>query len=339
MLEGSVGVLLVNLGTPDSPTLRDVNRYLIEFLTDSRVIDFPWLKRQLLVRGLIVPARLKQSTKLYQKLWTDQGSPLLYHSVNLKKSLQESLGQNYKVALAMRYQNPSIEKGLKELVAHSVKSIIILPLFPQYASATTGSVQQKVMEIVSQWVNIPAMTFIDGFHQERDFIEALCERGRQYELASYDHILFSFHGLPERQIQKADLKGCCLKSNCCEKPSHSLCYRKQCYETAWAIAEGLNLTPDRYSVCFQSRLGKEPWIQLYASDVIHDCAKKGYRSLLVFSPSFVCDCLETISEIGEEYDLEFKKVGGKKLQLVEGLNDHPIFVKALHRLICSKNNA
>lgn len=313
-----IGVLLVNLGTPNSPAPRDVYHYLNEFLTDGRVIDYPWLKRQLLVRAGIVPLRFRQSAKLYKKIWTDQGSPLLVYGQALRSTLEQALGEHYRIALAMRYQNPSIQKGLKELQDAKVRSIIVLPLFPQYASATTGSVHQKVMEEVQKWFAIPKMTFLNSFHDDPFFIQALVERGKQYPLEAYDHILFSFHGLPERQVQKNN---------------SPFCYKMQCEQTASLIAGHLNLSTEQYSVCYQSRLGKEPWIQPYTSDIIHQCAKKGYRKLLVFSPSFVCDCLETICEISYEYQEEFKNLGGESLQLVEGLNTHPAFVKSLQQII------
>lgn len=323
------GVLLVNLGTPNSPKPSDVYRYLTEFLTDARVIDYPRWKRELLVRGIIVPFRFRQSAALYKKLWTSEGSPLLIHSQNDARLLQESLGPTYKVELAMRYQNPSIQKGLNSLRDSQVSEIIVLPLFPQYASATTGSIQQKVMEIVKEWPTIPKMTFISSYETDPRMIEAFCERGRKYPIESYDGVLFSFHGLPMRQIKKADCTNTCLSSKCCEKleARNRHCYSAQCYATARAIAMSLSIK--NYQICFQSRLGNEPWLQPYASDILHECAAKGMKKLLVFSPSFVSDCLETTLEIGEEYAAEFIQAGGKSLQLVEGLNSHPLWIEAL----------
>lgn len=326
---------MVNLGTPNSPQPRDVFHYLNEFLTDKRVMNLPWLKRQILVRGMIVPLRYKQSAEQYRSLWTEKGSPLLMHSQEVEKKLQEVLGPSYTIVLAMRYQFPSIPEGLKKLKQERVDEIMILPLFPQYASATTGSVYQKVMQEIQTWEVIPKLVFINQFFDHEGFIEAFCARAQQYSIPEYDHILFSFHGLPEKHIHEANPGGRCLSESCCQQLSQEnrSCYKAQCYATAHAIAKRLTLQRDHYTVCFQSRLGKEPWLQPYAADTLHVCAQKGYKHLLVFSPSFVCDCLETTYEIAQEYQREFQKLGGEKLQLVEGLNSHPLWIEALRRLI------
>lgn len=325
----------MNLGTPRSFRPRDVFLYLNEFLTDPRVIDAPWLKRQLLVRGLIVPFRYRQSAKLYRHLWTDDGSPLLFHGQAVQKRLQELLGGDYRVVLAMRYQSPSIQEGLDQLQRESLDELIILPLFPQYASATTGSVHQKVMECLKRWQLFPKLIFLNHYFEHPALINAFCARAAQYSLCAYDHVLLSFHGLPERHIRRVDVTGRCLSNRCCEGlcGDNRFCYRAQCYATARAIAKELNLNKTDYSICFQSRLGKEPWIQPYTTDVIHACAHRGDKRLLVFSPSFVCDCLETTSEISEEYGEAFKALGGEELQLVEGLNSHPVWIEALRQMI------
>jgi len=329
------GVLLVNLGTPKSYQPKDVYRYLIEFLTDKRVIDLTWWRRQILVRGLIVPFRYKQSAEQYRKVWTEGGSPLLFHGRKVQQELQKVLGKDSVVSLGMRYQQPSITEGLEELRGQNVDEIIILPLFPQYASATTGSVYEEVMKQVQQWETFPKLVFINDFYDHPGVIQAFCARARQYTLSSYDRIIFSFHGLPERQIRKADRTGECLTKDCCKQicQTNQFCYKAQCHATARSIATELNLSVDQYRVCFQSRLGKAPWLQPYASDVLHDCAKAGDKRLLVFSPSFVCDCLETIYEISTEYQREFQEMGGEELKLVEGLNDHPLWINALKELV------
>jgi protoporphyrin/coproporphyrin ferrochelatase len=335
------GVLLINLGTPLSPTLKHVFQYLNEFLTDERVIDFQWLKRQLLVRGIIVPTRVRQSTALYRKLWTDEGSPLLFHGKAVQEKLQKSLGSKYKVALGMRYQFPSIKEALHELREAQVDEIIVVPLFPQYASATTGSVHQKVMDEVRRWQIIPELTFINSFPDEPHFIGAFCERAMQYPLETYEHILFSFHGLPERYLQDAHPSMNCVSNRCSDElvTKNQYCYKAQCYATARAIAEKLNLNREKYTVCFQSRLGKEPWIQPYTQEIITERAARGDKRVLVFCPSFVCDCLETTIEISHEYGEEFKKLGGEVLQLVEGLNSHPTWIDALQHLVKGKGRA
>jgi ferrochelatase len=333
--EKKKGVLIVNLGTPRSYQPQDVFRYLIEFLTDARVIDSSWLKRQCLVRGIIVPSRYKQSAEQYRRLWTSKGSPLLVHGQLVQQKLEQALGPSYRVVLAMRYQTPSIGEGLEKLRQEQVEELLILPFFPQYASATTGSVYQKVMECLKHWQVFPKLVFINHYFNHPGFIQAFCARAKQYALSSYDHLLFSFHGLPERQIREGDVSGNCLSQTCCQQigaNNHS-CYKAQCFATARAIAAQLNLNEKNYTICFQSRLGKEPWLQPYTSDVIHACAKARHKRLLVFSPSFVCDCLETTYEIANEYGQEFKNMGGEELQLVEGLNDHPLWIDTLYHMV------
>ncbi len=334
------GLLLVNLGTPRSHQPTDVFRYLNEFLTDPRVIDLPWLRRHFLVRGIIVPFRYKQSAEQYRRVWTEKGSPLLAHGQSVQEKLQLVLGSSYQVVLAMRYQLPTILEGLEKLRQEMVEEIIILPLFPQYASATTGSVHQQVMKSLQTWEVIPKLIFINHYFDHPLLIEAFCARAKQYDIASYDHILFSFHGLPERQIRKADPTGRCLSHQCCQEACQQrnrFCYKGQCYATAKAIATRLALHEKDYTICFQSRLGKEPWIQPYLNDVLHSCVRHGHQRLLVFSPSFVCDCLETIFEIKHEYGREFKKMGGQELQLVEGLNSHPAWIEALRRIVLEES--
>lgn len=337
-MQPSIGILLVNLGTPNSPSNADVYRYLIEFLTDERVIDSPWLQRQLLVRGLIVPFRYRQSARAYRHIWTEEGSPLKIYGRKVQQSMQANLGEAFKVELAMRYQEPTIEHGIKSLLSSGIKHLVVCPLFPQYASATTGSVHQKVMEIIKEENVIPHVTLIHEYATHPEFINAFCTIGQEYDLDSYDHILFSFHGLPKRHILKASPRGCCFQTpDCCQKMTENkfFCYSAQCYATAHAIASQLQLSENRYSLCFQSRLGKEPWLQPYASETILQLAQKGKKRVLVFCPSFVCDCLETIYEIGEEYSLEFKKAGGEALHLVHGLNDHPQWIEGLKNIILS----
>lgn len=329
----TTGILLVNLGTPKSPELKDVFHYLNEFLTDPRVIDIPWLQRQLLVRGIIVPARMRNSAACYKEIWTGEGSPLLVHGRSVQKLLQEALGTDYKVTLGMRYQEPSIEGALEPL-KHCEK-IVVLPLFPQYASASTGSVQQKVMELVKGWEVVPEMEFINSFPTQPSMIRAFAAIGEKHKPKEYDHVLFSFHGLPERHIKKADPTGHCLnRPNCCTAPnrSHS-CYRAQCVATAHAIAKELDLPPDHFSICFQSRLGKDPWIEPFTPDLLKELAEPKGQRVLVFCPAFVCDCLETTFEIGVEYQEDFQAMGGKELTLVEGLNSHPLWIQALQELV------
>lgn len=328
------GLLLVNLGTPDSPNPGDVFRYLNEFLTDERVIDIPWLQRQLLVRGAIVPIRFLASSKSYKAIWTERGSPLRFHSEDATRKLAKVLEGEWQVELAMRYQNPSIKEKLQLL--RNCSEIVVLPLFPQYASATTGSVVAKVMEEVSQWSIIPQMRFIDTFYDMPEVITAYAAQAKHLDLASYDKILFSFHGLPVRQLTKAN--SCCKKSsNCCQ--TQTSCYSAQCFKTADLLAEELNLRADQWELCFQSRLGKEPWLQPYTSDTLKRLREEGIKNILVFCPSFVADCLETIHEIGVEYAEEFKHLGGERLDLVPSLNDSEQWIEALQAIVLKPEHA
>ncbi|MBS7566217.1 ferrochelatase [Mucilaginibacter sp. Bleaf8] len=331
------GVLLVNLGTPDSPQTSDVRRYLDEFLMDGRVIDVNPAFRTFLVKGIIVPFRGPKSAKTYQKIWTDEGSPLMVYSVRAAELLKQRLGNEYHVELAMRYQNPSIASALDKLKAAQVDSIKVIALFPQYASATTGSVHDKVMEIVRTWQSIPDMSFVNSFYDNELMIEAFAQNGAKYNPESYDHILFSFHGLPQRQLIKGDdTKRHCLKAaDCCQTitDANKFCYSAQSHATARLIAEKLNIPKDKYTITFQSRLGRDPWAQPYTSEIIAELANKGNKRILVFCPAFVADCLETVYEIADEYDTEFRHLGGEKVQLVESLNDSPLWIDTLEQLV------
>ena len=334
---GKKGVLLVNLGTPDSPEVKDVRTYLDEFLMDERVIDISTLSRTLLVKGIIVPFRSPKTAKLYKEIWDENGSPLLYFSKLQAAHVQEQLGPEYHVELAMRYQSPSIATALEKMKAGLVESIQVIPLFPQYASASTGSVIQKVMEIVGKWQTIPPISFVNSFHDNEVMIETFADNAKKYKPETYDQILFSFHGLPERQLIKCDHSGqhCLKKDNCCSTLTdvNKFCYSAQCHDTARLIAKSLNIPADKYSVCFQSRLGKEPWVQPYTSDVLKELADKGKKRLLVFCPAFVADCLETLYEVTVEYGEEFKKLGGEEVQLVSSLNDHPKWIEGMVKMV------
>jgi ferrochelatase len=328
------GILLVNLGTPDSPSNSNVRKYLDEFLMDERVIDVNPILRTILVKGIIVPFRGPKSAKLYREIWSDTtGSPLMHYSLLQRELLQQRLGDEYQVELAMRYQSPSIESALNNLKDAQVR---VIPMFPHYASASTGSVLEKVMELVRKWQTIPNISFINSFHDNELMIEAFADNGIKHKPETFDHVLFSFHGLPQRQLVKSDhSKKHCLKvENCCSTltENNKFCYSAQCHETARLIANKIGLTEDKYSVCFQSRLGKDPWVQPYTSEVIEHLAEKGVKRLLVFCPAFVADCLETVHEVSVEYGEEFSALGGEHVQLVESLNDHPLWIDALVEL-------
>lgn len=328
---------MVNLGTPVSPAVRDVRKYLAEFLMDKRVIGIHPLWRFLLVHGIIVPFRGPRSARLYRNIWNHRtGSPLLHFSNLQQQLLKLELGDDYLVELGMRYQYPSIELALNKLKAAGADSITVIPLFPQYASATTGSVIAEVMRVMRRWPNILPLSIKGAFYGHPLFINAFTEKARQYCRTSYDHVLFSFHGLPEKQLRSCDPSGThCLRcKNCCAVlgAKNRNCYAAQCHETARLIALALQLNTSDYSVCFQSRLGKQEWLKPYTSGTIRQLAAMGTKRLLVICPAFVADCLETLHEIGVEYRDEFIAAGGAHLQLVESLNESLVFTRMLRAL-------
>ena len=330
-------VLLINLGTPDSPSVGDVRSYLSQFLNDPRVIDIPWLLRKILVNLIIVPFRAPKSAKIYQKLWTSDGSPLLVISQQVKDLMQTKLGNDYQVFLAMRYKNPSIPAVLEEIRKQNFSKIIVLPMFPQYASASTGSAFDEVMRVVRSWWVIPDIQFISQYYDHPLFVDALIARARQYNLEEYDHVLFSYHGLPERQVDKVYDEGLCSDHDCENEitDENKYCYKATCYATTRLIASRLNIDKTRYTVCFQSRLDKK-WLMPFSDEVVKECAEKGMKKILVFSPAFTADCLETIIEIGDEYQEIFKEHGGEKVQLVESLNTHPLWIDCLVDLVANQ---
>jgi len=330
------GILLVNLGTPKSTKTADVRKYLREFLMDGRVIDISYPFRFLLVNGIIAPFRAPKSAHEYKKLFTEKGSPLLYYSQETADLLQKTLGDSYEVRLGMRYQTPSIASALNSF-SGSVTHIIVVPLFPQYASATTGSVHDKVMEIIRKRLIIPKLTLINSYAEHPLVIKTFADLGRKHlENKPYDFVIFSYHGLPERHLKKEN-KNCVSSGyNCCEPytTGNHLCYRAQCVRTSRLIAQELGLSEHQYKITFQSRLGRDPWLQPYTDATIEQLALTGVKNLLVFSPAFVADCLETTIEIGEAYaEMFHEKSGGGHLQLVESLNTHPQWIEALRQIV------
>lgn len=335
-------VLLINLGTPDSPSVKDVQKYLFEFLNDPRVIDIPAVARFFLVNFIIVPFRAPKSAKIYQQLWVNnglpdgtKGSPILIYGKSVQQKLQKELGEYYEVHLAMRYQNPSMEVVFEELSKKNLGKIIIVPLFPQYASATTGSVYEKAMKLINKWWIIPEIKFVNQFYYEDGFISTIVERSKKYNIYEYDHVLFSYHGLPVRQVDKVYKDGTLCEEHNCEteiNETNQYCYKATCYATTRLIAEKLSLSKEKYTVCFQSRLDKN-WLGPFTDKIIIEQAKKGAKKLLVFSPAFVADCLETLIEIGVEYQKLFEEHGGQKVQLVESLNDNPMWIQTLKNIV------
>jgi ferrochelatase len=337
------GVLLIQLGTPDSPSVSDVRSYLSQFLNDPRVIDIPLLLRKILVNGIIVPFRAPKSAKVYKELWTlgNGESPLLTHSRRLKELLQaEFEGQNITVELAMRYKNPSLDVVLERMRSANYERIVILPLFPQYASASSGSAIEKAMDIIRKWWVIPEIKIISQFYENNGYIDSIVENAKKFDISDYDHILFSYHGLPERQVDKVYEGTDLCSDQPCEteiNDHNKFCYKATCYATTRLIAKRLGLSEAQYTVCFQSRLDKK-WLTPFSDKVVEDWAKKGAKKLLVFSPAFVADCLETLIEIGDEYQEIFEENGGEKVQLVPSSNTHPLFVAGLKQLIQKELN-
>lgn len=332
------GILLIQLGTPDSPSVADVRSYLSEFLNDPRVIDIPYLIRKILVNGIIVPFRAPKSAKVYKELWTlgNGESPLLTHSRQLKELLQaEFKDEPITVELAMRYKNPSLDVVLERMRKANYDRIIILPLFPQYASASSGSAIEKAMDIIRRWWVIPEIKIISQFYDNSGYIDSIVDNAQKFNLTEYDHILFSYHGLPERQVDKVyDGSDLCQDQPCETQinDENKFCYKATCYATTRLIAEKMGLTENQYTVCFQSRLDKK-WLTPFSDKVVEEWGKKGAKKLLVFSPAFVADCLETLIEIGDEYQEIFEEHGGEKVQLVPSSNTHPAFVAGMTALI------
>lgn len=330
------GVLLVNLGTPDSPSVPDVRKYLREFLMDERVIDIPYLNRWLLVNLIIAQFRAPKSARIYQQVWRPEGSPLKVYGLSNEAELQKALGNAYVVRLAMRYQNPSIPSVLKEFEKLNLEKILVIPFFPQYASATTGSVHQKVFETVKSWQTIPEIHFSGPFYNHPLLLEGFVNNARKYlDETGYDHFVFSYHGLPERQTVKAHFGKTCEEKGCTAglTAENYHCYKAQCYETTRLLAGRLGLEEGSYTTCFQSRLGKSEWIRPYTEDTIRTLREKGVQKVLAFSPAFVADCLETTIEVGEEYRDLFIEHGGTQWDLVESLNDSPLWIELLKDLV------
>jgi len=333
------GVLLIQLGTPDSPSTLDVARYLGEFLNDPRVIDLPWLIRRLLVNGIIVPFRSPKSAKIYRDLFKLNGgrSPLLEHAESVQALLQQRFKgdqEEITIEMAMRYQNPSIEAVLERMRKAGYSRIILIPLFPQYASASTGSAIEKALNIIQRWWVIPELSTVSQFYDENAYLEAVIDRASPFRLEDYDHVLFSYHGLPERQVDKVYNEGLCSDQPCDTEvnPQNQFCYKATCYATTRLLVERLGLDASRYTTCFQSRLSKQ-WLEPFSDHVIEELAKKGARKILVFSPAFVADCLETLIEISVEYQGIFEAHGGEKVELVPSLNDHPRFIDCLESMV------
>lgn len=326
------GVLLVNLGSPDSPQPKDVKKYLDEFLMDERVIDLPYLLRAFLVKGIILNTRPKKSAAAYQKIWWEDGSPLIVLSKKLQQRVQPKV--SVPVALGMRYGNPSIESGLTELQHQGVTDVLLIPLYPQFAMATTETILVLAEEIRQKKFPQMNITSVPAFYNKKEYVDALAHNV-DAELKAFEpeYLLFSYHGVPERHIRKSDItkSHCKIDGQCCvtASPAHEFCYRHQCYETTRQVAEALQLKEGTYSTSFQSRLGRDPWLQPYTDATIDELAQKGIKKLAVVTPAFVSDCLETLEEIGMEAAHSFKENGGENFKAIACLNDDEPWCDAL----------
>ena len=320
------GLLIINLGTPNQPDIKAVTTYLSEFLTDKRVIDLPAIIRYLLVYFFIIPLRAKSSAHSYQTIWTDQGSPLLKHCMNVLNQLQGALGSEIKVALGMRYGKPSIKTALDQL--KECDAITILPLYPQYSSAATGSSIEKVLQIYSLKEVIPSLTIIHEFYQHPAYIKAQAHVIQPY-LRENTHLLLSYHGIPERHIHKTGCKTICIETCPSITQKNHNCYKAQCHQTSELLAKELKLNANQYSTSFQSQLGKTPWIQPYTDAMLAKLATRGIRHLVISCPSFVADCLETLEEIGVRAKQQWLNLGGEHFDLVPCMNNAPEWIKAI----------
>ncbi|GAA3587770.1 ferrochelatase [Flavivirga amylovorans] len=332
------GVLLVNLGSPDSPDPKDVKKYLGEFLMDERVIDVPLWARNLLVKGIILNTRPKASAAAYKKIWWDEGSPLIVLSERLQNKIQKEV--DVPVALAMRYGSMTIKKGLQELVDKGIDEVLLFPLYPQYAMATTETITVLAEELRQQYFPNLKIESVLAFYNKPDYIEVLSNSiKRHLEDKNYEHVLFSYHGVPERHIRKSDVtkSHCKIDGSCCATPSkaHEFCYRHQCYEVTRLVAETLEFKEGTYSTSFQSRLGFDPWLLPYTDRTIERLGKQGIKNMAIVTPAFVSDCLETLEEIAMEGQEIFHEMGGKDFTTVPCLNDDDEFVNLLSKWITS----
>ncbi|MEI6949184.1 ferrochelatase [Paraflavisolibacter sp. H34] len=330
-------VVLMNLGSPDSTRVKDVKRYLDEFLMDERVIDKPWLARALLVKGIIVPFRAPKSAAAYQSIWTKEGSPLMVISRQLRDALQKEVEEP--VVLAMRYGTPSPKEAYDELLQKhpDLQEVLLVPLYPHYAMSSYETAVEYAKEQHQKGKYSFKLTVLPAYYDNEDYLRALAESIKPHLEGGYDRILFSYHGVPERHIYKGDVTGRhCLKvADCCNVPSeaHKYCYRHQCYKTTQLVTDRLGIPKDKWEQSFQSRLGRDPWLQPYTAKRLEELPKEGVKNLLVVCPAFVSDCLETLEEIAEEGKETFLHAGGQRFEMIPCLNVHPLWVKALAKWI------
>lgn len=330
------GILLMNLGSPDSTSTKDVRKYLNEFLMDERVIDMPYLKRLLLVKGIIVPFRAPKSAEAYKTIWTDKGSPLVVMTRQLQAALQDKFEEP--VEIAMRYGNPSAKEGLDKLQNRQpgLEEVIAVPLYPHYAMSSFETAVEEVKKTHAENKYAFSVRFVKPYYDDPGYINALAETMRPFIAGDYDQILFSYHGVPARHIRNSDTTGChCLKvDNCCEvaSPAHAHCYRHQCLTTTKLVTEKLNIPKSKYSISFQSRLGKG-WLEPFTDIRLAELPGEGVKKLLILCPAFVSDCLETLEEIAMRGKEIFMEAGGIDYKMIPCLNTSPLWVDALENLV------
>jgi ferrochelatase len=325
-------LLLVNLGSPASTQVVDVRRYLNQFLMDPYVIDLPWPVRRLLV-SLILIKRPEQSAHAYASIWWPEGSPLVVLSQRLTDAVRPYWTEG-PVELAMRYGEPSIEQKLVKLAGQGITQVTLAPLYPHFADSTVTTVVEEARRVIRERGLKIKLALLQPFFDQPEYLQALVDSARPHLDQPFDHLLLSFHGLPERHLHKTDPTGShCLKSeDCCQRAEGAVlasCYRAQCIQSAEAFARLAGLRPDQWSVSFQSRLGRAKWIEPYTETRLDELAKRGVKKLLVMCPAFVADCIETLEEIGDRGREQFTEAGGEDLQLVPCLNTHDEWVKAL----------
>lgn len=334
------GILLVNLGSPDSTSTKDVKSYLNQFLMDKRVIDIPYIFRALLVKGIILNTRPKKSAKLYESIWWEEGSPLIVLSERLTQKVSEKV--DFPVELAMRYKNPSIKHGISKLVEKGVTKIFVIPLYPQYAMSTTETVAAEVVRVQQKHFSTLKIDYLKPFYNHPEYIEVLANSIKKDLPKDFDKLLFSYHGVPVRHITKKDNKDRKrIKKIFFEKEAtrEEACYETHCYKTTELVQKQLNLEDDKVYLSFQSRLGIDPWLQPYTDKTVKNFPKKGVKRLVVVTPAFVSDCLETIEEIGEEAREFFTESGGTEFTLIPCLNDNEDWANLLAKWITNWANS
>ncbi|RYY61092.1 MAG: ferrochelatase [Chitinophagaceae bacterium] len=330
-------VILMNLGSPDSTEVKDVKRYLNEFLMDARVIDKPWLVRNLLVRGIIVPFRAPKSAEAYKQVWTDAGSPLIVLSQQLAAALDGEVEEP--VVIAMRYGTPSPRQVFDLLQAQhpDLEQVLLVPMYPHYAMSSYETAVEYAKEQHKEGRYRFRLDYIRPYYNNEEYLHALCASIRPYLESDYDQILFSYHGVPERHIYKGDITGQhCLKSgNCCDVPSaaHQYCYRHQCWATTKEVVRRLGIPEGKWGFSFQSRLGRDPWLQPYTAQRLSELPKEGVNKVVVACPAFISDCLETLEEIAGEGKELFLHAGGESFTMIPCLNVHPLWVQALAKWV------